>query len=76
MEKYFCALCHKEFVLEEDYGGCSICGWMHDPVQESDPDYHGGANNISLNEAKVERQKKNAYTGIVAGTNERVAAVG
>ena len=53
MEKYYCAVCEKEFVLEDDYGGCTVCDWMHDPVQEDDPDYRGGANRKSLNEAKA-----------------------
>jgi hypothetical protein len=31
---------------------CGICKWEDDPVQNNDPDYSGGANHISLNEAK------------------------
>ena len=60
MEKYYCAVCNKEFVLAEDYGGCSICEWMHDPIQEDDPDYRGGANRDSLNEYRKEWQNRNA----------------
>jgi hypothetical protein len=31
---------------------CDVCGWEDDPIQNDDPDYDGGANHISLNEAK------------------------
>jgi hypothetical protein len=31
---------------------CKVCGWQDDPIQNDDPDYDGGANYISLNEAK------------------------
>jgi hypothetical protein len=29
---------------------CSLCGWQDDGVQNADPDYAGGANELSLNE--------------------------
>lgn len=28
------------------------CGWQNDPVQFDNPDYAGGANRMSLNEAR------------------------
>jgi hypothetical protein len=31
---------------------CPVCYWEDDNVQNEDPDYCGGANGISLNEAK------------------------
>jgi hypothetical protein len=31
---------------------CDVCGWEDDPIQNDDPNYDGGANHISLNEAK------------------------
>lgn len=31
---------------------CSICGWENDEIQRDKPDYKGGANQMSLNEAK------------------------
>jgi hypothetical protein len=31
---------------------CKVCGWQDDPIQNDDPDYDGGANYISLSEAK------------------------
>jgi hypothetical protein len=29
---------------------CSACGWQDDPVQNDDPDFWGGANELSLND--------------------------
>ncbi|HJD62043.1 MAG TPA: hypothetical protein LFW14_00265 [Rickettsia endosymbiont of Degeeriella rufa] len=31
---------------------CSICAWEDDEVQFYDPDFEGGANDASLNQAK------------------------
>jgi hypothetical protein len=31
---------------------CPICGWQDDGVQNDKPDYVGGANKMSLNQAK------------------------
>ena len=31
---------------------CDVCGWEDDPLQGDDPDYWGGANSMSLNQAK------------------------
>lgn len=53
MENFNCAVC-RNIVKDEDFGCCDICGWEHDPVQEMEPDYRGGANKISLNEARAE----------------------
>lgn len=39
----------------EEYGEfeiCSVCGWEDDEVQYDDPDFEGGANDMSLNQAK------------------------
>ena len=45
-----CPCCGKEKVREYDI--CSICSWENDPIQEEHPDMRGGANIISLNEAR------------------------
>ena len=34
------------------YEICQICGWEDDPVQAADPKYKGGANRLSLAEAR------------------------
>lgn len=46
--------CCKSLVLEEsgEYEICPVCGWEDDPVQRKDPDFAGGANELSLNEAR------------------------
>ena len=48
-----CACCG-EYTLEKKsmFDICPVCGWEDDGVQNDDPDYGGGANYISLNEAK------------------------
>jgi hypothetical protein len=48
--------CCDSLVLSEKgkYEICDICGWEDDPVQSADSDYRGGANKMSLNEARTE----------------------
>ena len=70
-----CPVCSRyEFEADNDFDVCDVCGWENDGVQFDDPDYRGGANRVSLNEARVKWQKLNAHTGM--GIGERVAAVG
>ena len=40
------------FDEDNDFEECPVCGWVNDGVQRADPDYRGGYNRISLNEAK------------------------
>jgi Cysteine-rich CPCC len=48
-----CPCCgSKVLTAEGEYEICSVCGWEDDPVQRADPDYAGGANKTSLNEAR------------------------
>ncbi|MEQ0582364.1 CPCC family cysteine-rich protein (plasmid) [Pantoea dispersa] len=52
-EFHACPCCGNKTILElGGYEICSICGWEDDPVQAEDPDFSGGANSPSLNEAK------------------------
>lgn len=44
-----CACCGE---LVEKYDICDNCGWQDDNVQNNDPYFAGGANKISLIEAK------------------------
>lgn len=44
-----CACCGE---LVEKYDICENCGWQDDNVQNNNPNLTGGANQISLNEAK------------------------
>lgn len=48
-----CPVCGKyEFAQDNDFDVCDVCGWENDGVQLDDPDYEGGANEMSLNEAR------------------------
>lgn len=55
-----CPCCGSETIGElGEYEICIVCKWEDDPVQSDDPDYAGGANHISLNEArKIWLQRK------------------
>ena len=57
MKLYPCPCCG-HLTLSEDthstYEICSVCGWEDDPVQFKNPDFKGGANKESLNEAKAQ----------------------
>ena len=33
------------------YEICPVCGWQDDDIQNDDPDFEGGANEMSLNQA-------------------------
>lgn len=53
--KYKCPCCGEMTFAENPPGTyeiCSNCNWEDDPIQFNDPDYSGGANEDSLNEAK------------------------
>ena len=57
MNKHTCAVCGADMILEDSVV-CDICYWEADSVQEDDPDYRGGANKESLNEARAEWKAK------------------
>jgi predicted RNA-binding Zn-ribbon protein involved in translation (DUF1610 family) len=56
IEKFLCPCCGN-YTLEEKppgtYEVCSTCGWEDDDVQFYEPDFEGGANILSLNQAKA-----------------------
>ena len=57
-DKYRCPVCRKHtFDRINSYEICPVCGWEDDPVQRKDPDFRGGANKLSLNEAREEYLK-------------------
>jgi hypothetical protein len=37
---------------DEPYHICPVCDWEDDPIQVDDPDFWGGANELSLNDYK------------------------
>jgi len=58
-KKYRCPCCGY-FTLEDGPGRfeiCNVCFWQDDAIQSDDPEYTGGANDISLNEARANYKK-------------------
>ncbi|MBE6087086.1 MAG: hydrolase [Clostridium beijerinckii] len=53
--KYKCPCCGY-FTFDEkpdgNYDIFSVCFWEDDPIQLNEPDYEGGANHVSLNQAR------------------------
>ena len=51
--KFKCGCCGQYTIEEEGtMESCLVCGWMQDPYQEEYKDKTGGANLMSLNEAR------------------------
>jgi rubredoxin len=54
-----CPVCGKyDFARKDDFDVCDVCGWENDESQLEDPDYAGGANEMSLNEAREAYERK------------------
>lgn len=48
-----CPVCGKyEFAEVDDYDVCQVCGWENEDFQNRNPDFAGGANDMSLNQAR------------------------
>jgi hypothetical protein len=48
-KRYPCPCCGNEHIEEPGgYEICDVCGWEDDPVQSADPQFAGGANEMSL----------------------------
>lgn len=45
-----CPCCGQDYAGEYDI--CSVCNWENDPIQLKKPDLRGGANKMSLTEAR------------------------
>lgn len=56
-----CPCCEENMLDTESlYDICSNCGWEDDPIQKDDPEFEGGANEMSLNQArKAYREGRN-----------------
>ena len=50
---WICPCCGKHYFSEEDsFEICPVCGWEDDKFQRHHPDFDGGANVMSLNQAR------------------------
>ena len=50
-----CPVCGKyTFEERDDFDICDVCGWENDGTQYRDHNYAGGANDLSVNEARIE----------------------
>lgn len=48
-----CPVCEQHRYRYDDFFEvCPVCGWEDDGVQRDDPDYGGGANHMSVNQAR------------------------
>ena len=56
---HMCPICGKyEFEDDGSFDICIYCGWEDDNLQTADPNYAGGANELSLNEYKKQYEEK------------------
>lgn len=54
-----CPCCGEGMVeAGHEFDICEVCGWEDDNFQFAHPDYRGGANKMSLNEARAAWQAK------------------
>ncbi len=61
--KYQCPCCGYytfEEPIDNTYQDCEVCVWEDDGVQLHEPDYEGGANDPSLNQARENFKKYGA----------------
>ena len=64
IQKYPCPCCGY-FTLDDEPGSfdiCPVCYWEDDNIQRDNPNYKGGANDISLNEARENYKKMGAIS--------------
>jgi uncharacterized Zn finger protein (UPF0148 family) len=59
MNKHKCPVCGQyEFEGDGSFDICDVCGWEDDPLQKDEPDLEGGANEMSLNQAREEWKRR------------------
>lgn len=66
MSFFPCPCCHElvyQTPADGDYSICPVCGWEDDPVQSANPDFAGGANALSMNQARDLWLKKRPLGG-------------
>jgi len=50
-----CPVCGEyEFEMDDNYEICTVCRWENDGMQFDEPDSDEGANEMSLNEARLQ----------------------
>ena len=52
-----CGLLTMDGPTRDTYIICPVCGWEDDDIQFNHPDHAGGANHVSLNEARANYAK-------------------
>ena len=52
-----CPICEKH-QFKDSYDICPVCFWENDGYQYDEPDFYGGANNLSLNGYKSSNIEK------------------
>lgn len=58
-KQYLCPVCGEYYFGERNaFEICPVCGWEDDPVQREDPDFEGGANELSLNQYRIKYQEE------------------
>jgi len=50
--RYKCSCCGYYTLIEKYDDICPVCRWQEDIVQKEDLDFKGGANEVSLNQAR------------------------
>ena len=67
-ERFPCPCC-EYLTLDErgQYDICPVCFWEDDPIQADDEDYDGGANRLSLRQARVNVQTYGACAEAALG---------
>lgn len=52
------------------YEICDVCGWEDDPVQSSNPNFAGGANKLSLLDARSAWEKRDLIVRVIESVGE------
>ena len=54
-----CPVCGQyQFIVDDNFEVCPVCGWEDDGIQRENPDYAGGANEDSLNQYRQNWKKQ------------------
>lgn len=66
-----CPVCGQfQFGEDDNFEICEICGWEDDSLQRDEPDFAGGANKMSLNQARQAWKEKQRIKCPVCGQYE------